>query len=95
MKSTPQTKTERINLRLSHTVKNILERAAGFKGKTVSNFILHSALTQDEKTVQRHAVMALSNENSISFCEALAAPVQFNNKLIATLEEHAKRVISK
>ncbi len=88
-------KSERINLRLKSSTKSLIERAASFEGKTVSHFILTSALERAEKTVQEHEIMALNANNSKIFFEALAAPVRFNRKLAAALEEHNQRVVSK
>ena len=82
-------------LRLKSSSKSLIEHAAGFEGKTVSHFILTSALEQAEKTVQMHETMALKAKNSKIFFEALAAPVRFNRKLAAAFEEHDQRVVSK
>jgi len=87
-------KQERINLRIQSDVKQLLERAAGFEGKTVSNFILNSALAHAEKTIQEHELMRLNNRDSLAFFEALNQPVQFNPKLLAAFEEHDRRVTS-
>jgi uncharacterized protein (DUF1778 family) len=95
MDAATQNKNERINLRLKSTSKSLIERAASFEGKTVSHFILTSALEQAEKTVQMHETMALKAKNSRIFFEALAAPVRFNRKLAAAFEEHGQRVVSK
>jgi len=88
-------KNERINLRLKSSAKRLIERAAGFEGKTVSHFILTSALEHAEKTVQEHKIMTLNAKNSRIFFEALAAPMRFNRKLTAALDEHDQRVVSK
>jgi len=85
-------KQERINLRVQGDVKQLLERAAGFEGKTVSNFILNSALAQAEKTLHRHETMHLNQQDSMVFFEALNQPVHFNPKLLAAFEEHDRRV---
>jgi uncharacterized protein (DUF1778 family) len=90
-----QNKNERINLRLKSSAKNLIERAASFEGKTVSHFILTSALEQAEKTIQKHETMTLNAKNSRMFFEALAAPARFNRKMAAALEEHDQRVVSK
>jgi uncharacterized protein (DUF1778 family) len=90
-----QTKAERINLRLKSSAKTLLERAASFGGKTVSRFILDSALEHAEKTVQKHEVMILNEKDSKTFFNALSKPVRFNSKLTDVLEEHSKRVVSK
>jgi uncharacterized protein (DUF1778 family) len=95
MDAAAQNKNERINLRLKSSAKSLLERAASFEGKTVSHFILTSALEQAEKTVQKHEIMALNAKNSRKFFESLAAPVRFNRKLATALDEHDQRVVSK
>ena len=95
MDATAENKSERINLRLKSSAKSLIERAASFEGKTVSHFILTSALEQAEKTVQKHETMTLKAKYSKKFFEALAAPVSFNRKLATTLGEHDKRVVSK
>lgn len=95
MATTIETKQERINLRLRRHAKQMLERAASFEGKSVSNFILSSALAHAEKTIQDHEVMTLNARDSEAFFNALAKPVQFNKSLTDALEEHDRRVISK
>ncbi|WP_275097477.1 DUF1778 domain-containing protein [Sedimenticola hydrogenitrophicus] len=89
------TKQERINLRLKHSAKRALERAASFEGKTVSNFILTSALAHAEKTIHEHEVMSLNSRDSEVFFNALVKPIRFNKKLVAAFEEHDQRVTSK
>ena len=88
-------KDERINLRLKHAAKLMLERAASFEGQTVSKFVLNSALTRAEKTIQEHEVINLNAKDSEAFFDALAVPVKFNSKLVAALSEHEERVNSK
>ena len=85
----------RIKLRMKSSSKRLIERAASFEGKTVSHFIMTRALEQAEKTVQKHETMTLNTKNSRVFFEALTAPVLFNRKLAAALEEHDQRVVSK
>lgn len=86
------TKQDRINLRLKHSAKKALERAAGFEGKTVSNFILTSALAHAEKTIHEHEVMRLNSRDSEAFFNALVRPVRFNKKLAAAFGEYEQRV---
>ena len=95
MDAATENKNERINLRLKTSAKRLIERAASFEGKTVSHFILTSAMEQAEKTVQKHEMMTLNAKNSKKFLEALAAPVRFNRKLVKALEQHDQRVVSK
>ena len=85
----------RINLRLKSGAKSLIERAAGFEGKTISHFILTSALNEAEKTVQAHEIMVLNEKDSQKFYDALTGPVRFNSKLITALQDHEKRVVNK
>lgn len=95
MDTATHNKNERINLRLKSSTKRLIERAAGFEGRTVSHFILTSALERAEKTFHEYEMMTLGREDSRTFFEALATPVRFNHKLIAVFEEHERRVVSK
>jgi len=90
-----ENKDDRINLRLKQDAKLKLERAAGFEGKTVSKFILSSALDRAEQTIKKHGVMNLNASDSELFFNALTAPIKFNNKLLAAFNEHEQRVTSK
>lgn len=95
MSASTDTKQDRINLRLKHSAKKVLEQAASFEGKTLSNFILNSALAHAEKTIHDHEVMSLNARDSKAFFNALSKPLRFNRKLAAALEEHDQRVTSK
>jgi uncharacterized protein (DUF1778 family) len=85
-------KNERINLRLKESAKRLIERAASFEGRTVSSFILSSALENAEKTLKAHESIQLNMREANRFFDALATPARFNERLIAALEEHDRRV---
>ena len=87
-------KNERINLRLKQSAKNLIERAASFEGKTVSSFILSSALASAEKTIHERESIQLNEQDARRFFDALAKQVKFNDKLTAALLEHDQRVDS-
>jgi uncharacterized protein (DUF1778 family) len=95
MSAATDTKQDRINLRLKRSTKQVLERAASFEGKTVSNFILTSALARAEETIHEHELMSLNARDSEAFFNALSKPVRFNKKLAVAFEEHDRRVTSK
>lgn len=87
--------SQRINLRLSETAKQRIEQAAAVEGRTVSAFIVSSALENAEKTVRRHETVALARQDAMRFFEALSNPLPPNDRLRAALEEHARRVDSR
>lgn len=85
----------RINLRLRQSTKELIERAARLSGKTVSNFILSSAVTAAEKSVSSHETMTLQTKDAELFFEALSQKVAFNDTLLDAFEEHEERVTSR
>ena len=95
MTATTISTNKRINLRLNDEAKNAIERAASFEGKTVSKFILASALASAEQTIHEHETMSLNKRDSEAFFNALSKPVKFNAKLLSAIEEHGQRVTSK
>ncbi|MCT7358596.1 DUF1778 domain-containing protein [Thalassolituus pacificus] len=94
MSAVQQIKDERINLRLKNQAKAVLERAASLEGKTVSSFILASALQQAEQTIAEHEVMKLNAQDARAFFEALGS-VKANDKLKAAFAAHDRRVTSR
>jgi uncharacterized protein (DUF1778 family) len=95
MTATTISTNKRINLRLNDEAKNAIERAASFEGKTVSKFILASALASAEQTIHEHETMSLNKRDSVAFFNALSKPVKFNAKLLSAFEEHGQRATTK
>lgn len=93
MTAAADTRQERINLRLKGSAKRALERAASLEGKTVSQFVLTSALAQAERAIHEHTVMRLNAKDAEQFFDALSQPVRFNRKLTAAIAEHDRRVV--
>ena len=89
------TKSERVNLRLDETAKRRIERAASFEGKTVSGFILSSALENAEKAIQKHETMVLNRRDAKRFFDAIINPPALNDKLRTAMDEHERRVASR
>ncbi len=61
----------RINLRLSETTKQRIERATSVEGKTLSAFIVSSALATVGKTIDRHETLTLARNDALRFFMAL------------------------
>lgn len=89
------TKSERVNLRLPKTAKRRIEQAASFEGKTVSGFIVSSALENAEKAIEKHETLALGRRDAKRFFDIIVNPPDPNDNLLTALEEHGKRVASR
>lgn len=92
---TSNIRNARINLRLSATAKQRIQRATSVEGKTVSAFIVSSALEKAERAIDRNVLMRLAHEDAMRFFQALETPPAPNDRLRAALDEHGRRVDSR
>jgi uncharacterized protein (DUF1778 family) len=95
MSETASTNSARLNLRLNPAAKRRLERAAAFEGKTVSSFIVSSALATAERMIREHETMMLSRRDAEAFLDAILDPPKPSAKPRNAIEEHRRRVVSR
>ena len=88
-------RSERINLRLDADAKRRIERAASFEGRSVSSFVLDSALSSADKAIREHERMVLSKRDAEVFFDAILNPPRPNEALREALEEYRERVTSR
>jgi uncharacterized protein (DUF1778 family) len=93
MPRTALTKSERLNLRLDAAAKRRIEQAAAFEGKTVSGFIVSSALASAERALREHDTMTLSRRDAEVFLDAIVNPPRPSARLRKAIEEHRRRVV--
>ena len=88
-------RTERINLRLDPNAKRKLEKAASVSGRSVSRFIIESALESAEETIRAEETMTLSARDTDLFFDAILDPPRPNAKLRRATKDYRKRVESR
>ncbi len=74
-------KTEKICLRLSKSAKQTLQAAAKTSGKSVSRFVLESALMEAEEWLADRTVFTLDAEQWDAFVAALDTPPRRHPRL--------------
>ena len=67
-------KSERIDVRTTRNVKRLLQEAAVTANKTVSEFLLDSAITQAEEVLASRRLFFLNEKQWQKFMAALDAP---------------------
>ncbi len=82
-----EAKTERIDIRTTPRVKRALQDAATVSSKTVSEFLLDSALTKAAEVLADRRLFLLDDEQWESFMAALDAPPQPMPRLEKLLKE--------
>lgn len=83
-------KEERLQVRLDTRAKNLLQRAADYEHKSVSQFVLSTALENAERIVNAHEVVTLSPRDWNVFFAALDKPPAPNAKLKQAFKRYKK-----
>lgn len=80
-------KSERIDVRTTAAVKEMLQRAASLSHKNVSEFLLDAGLRAAADTIAGRRMLALDEAQWAAFQEALDRPVEHKPRLARLLSE--------
>jgi uncharacterized protein (DUF1778 family) len=80
-------RTEKLDLRLSHTAKQTLRAAAIAERKSVSKFVLDTALSEAEERLADRRVFTLDGKRWDAFIAALDAPPRRHPRLERLFQE--------
>jgi uncharacterized protein (DUF1778 family) len=86
MSDVSDTRSERVDLRMSPAAKRTLQQAAAVSNKTVTEFLLDSGLNAAFDTLADRRVFQLDSKRWKAFMDALAKPPKHNpglQKLLA------------
>ncbi len=89
------TKSARLETRVSQEQKDLIERAAAYTGRTVSDFVVAHLEVAAKKVVEEYERIELDKEQSRVLVDALLSPKRPNKKLRSAVAEHRKRVQSR
>lgn len=81
------TRTEKLDLRLTVQAKRALQSAAAASHKTLSDFVLESALARADNVLAERQVFRLDEKRWQAFLVALDAPPQERPRLKRLLNE--------
>ena len=87
MQTVRAARTEKLDLRLTLSAKQTLQAAAAASRRTVSEFVLDSALREAEERLADRRSFALSRKDWEAFIAALDAPSRANPRLARLLQE--------
>ena len=85
-------KAERIEARVSPEAKALCQKAANIQGRTLTDFVVHSAVEAATRTVRENEFVELSRRDRIAFVEALLNPPAPNARLQGAMRRHDKLV---
>jgi uncharacterized protein (DUF1778 family) len=72
----PPAKTYRFDARLNEDQKLLIQRAADLEGRTMTDFVLHSAEAAAERTIEKRAMLILTARETEAFANAILNPAK-------------------
>ncbi len=84
-------KRDRMHLRLDARTKRMLERAAAYEERSVSDFVLATATAAAERVIERHETVTLPAADWDVFFDALVNPPEPNEVLKAAVRRFRDR----
>jgi uncharacterized protein (DUF1778 family) len=67
-------KPYRFDARLNEEQKLLIQRAADLEGRTMTDFVLHSAEAAAEHTIEKRAMLVLTARETEAFADAILNP---------------------
>ena len=83
-------KPARLEARITSEHKQLLKRAAAFEGRTVTEFVVNSALDAARRLVREHTTMQLTAQDSRVFVDAILKPPKPNARLRQAARRYQK-----
>ncbi len=72
----PRARAYRFDARLSEEQKFLIQKAADIEGRTMTDFVLHSAQEAAERTIEDRAMLILSARETEAFVDAILHPTE-------------------
>src|SRR5437868_6962120 len=80
----------RFNARLNEGQKTLIQRAADLEGRTMTEFVLHSAEEAAERTIATRAILMLTARDTETFVDAVLNPPRPGPVLRAAARRYKK-----
>ena len=87
-----KSKAYRFDARLNEEQKILIQRAADLEGRTMTDFVLHSAETAAARTIEERAILILSARETEAFVDAILNPAEPGPVLRAAARHYKKSI---
>lgn len=88
LRKSVRSKTYRFDARLNEHQKVLIQKAADLEGRTVTDFVLHSAEAAAQRTIEQRAMLILSARETEAFVEAVLNPAEPGPALRAVARQY-------
>ena len=87
----PPARMYRFDARLDEEQKLLIQRAADLEGRSMTDFVLHSAKLAAEQTIERRAMLVLTARETEAFANAILNPPNAGAVLRKAAREYRKK----
>lgn len=84
----------RFDARLNERQKVLIQRAADIEGRSMTDFVLHSAEQAAERTIEQSSILTLTARDSAAFVDALLNPPK-PGKVLCRAARHYEKVVGR
>lgn len=88
-------KNARLEARITAAQKELIERAAAYEGRSVSDFVVATVQQAAKNVIQEHEVLRMNESQSRALVEALLNPPEPNEALHQAADEYRRDVVSR
>lgn len=85
-------KAGRLEARVSAEAKALCQKAADLQGRTLTDFMVHSAVEAAKRTIRETEFIELSRRDRLAFVEALLNTAAPNARLQQAIQRHDELV---
>jgi uncharacterized protein (DUF1778 family) len=93
--ATATRKTARLEARITEQQKAMIERAAAYEGRSVTDFVVHAIAQAAKTVVQEHEVLRLNQAQSRAFVQRLLKASEPNRALRAAAKKYRRSVAAR
>ncbi len=90
----PERREERFEARVSREAKALCQRAARLQGRSLTDFVVQSAVDAAKRTIREHEFAELTLRDRMAFVESLLNPPLPNARLRKAAQRHAQQVVT-
>jgi uncharacterized protein (DUF1778 family) len=83
---------ERMDFRLDPDHKALIERAAAYRGETVTGYAISTLVREAQQVIREHEVITLSGRDGNTFLELLANPPEPTESLRRAARRHEELI---
>lgn len=90
-----QTKSERLEARITPETKALFQKAADLQGRSLTDFVVDSVLEAARRTVRETELADLTRRDRIAFIEALLGPAPSPNARLRNAAARHAQILGK